>query len=51
MIIAVYPLVITIVGLLLWLLTSKASEIGRIMFIIGFFWLVYTLTGKTLRLG
>jgi len=52
MLIAVWPLLIAIIGLLCWLLTtSKLSEIGKIMFVIGVFWLVYTLTGKSVRIG
>jgi hypothetical protein len=53
MLIAVWPLVIAVVGLLLWALSSngKAAEVGKWMFVVGMFWLVYSLTGKTVRLG
>lgn len=53
MLIAIWPLVIAVVGVLLWCLASnpKVSEIGKWMFVIGLLWLVYGLAGKTLRLG
>lgn len=52
MLIAVWPFIIALIGLLLWCLASgKVNEIGKWMLIIGMFWLVYSLTGKTLRLG
>ena len=54
MIVALWPLVILIVGLLVWLLVKNnaiVTEIGRWLFIIGLFWFVYSLAGKTLVLG
>lgn len=53
MLIALWPLVIAVIGVLVYALTSnpKLSEIGRIVFFVGLFWLVYSLTGKTLHVG
>lgn len=52
MMIAVWPLVIAVVGALVYALSSntKASELGRLVFFCGFFWLVFSLLGKTLKL-
>lgn len=49
--IILYPLVIAILGLLVYLLAAnpKASEIGRIMFFCGLFWLVYLFLGHSVR--
>lgn len=48
----VFPLVLLIVGLLTYVLATnaKASEIGRLVFFVGLFWLVYLLLGHTIRL-
>jgi Na+/phosphate symporter len=53
MMIAVWPLVVAVVGALVYALSSntKASELGRITFFVGLFWLVYSLVGHTLKLG
>lgn len=53
MLIAIWPLVICIAGLILYLAATNAKpvEIGRIMFFVGLLWLVYGLVGKTLHLG
>lgn len=53
MLIAIWPLVVAVIGALIYALASnsKASELGRIVFFCGFFWLVYTLVGHTLHLG
>lgn len=53
MMIAVWPLVIAVVGALVYALASnsKASEMGRIAFFVGLLWLVYSLVGHTLKLG
>lgn len=47
--IALYPLIIAIVGLLMYALcaSSKLQEIGKWVFIIGFFFLVSGLAGKS----
>jgi hypothetical protein len=53
MLIAWAPLLVALVGLLLWALSSnpKVSDAGRILFAIGAFWFVYQLAGKTIRIG
>lgn len=53
MIIAWAPLLLAIVGLLLWALASnpKVAEAGKILFFCGVFWFVYGLAGKTIRVG
>lgn len=50
--IILYPLVVAILGLLVYLLAAnpKAQEIGRIMFFCGLFWLVAMFSGRTLHL-
>ncbi len=54
MIIAVFPLVVALVGLLIFVLTSlqsnpKLVEIGRLLFFIGMLWLVYTSAARVVR--
>jgi Na+/phosphate symporter len=53
MMIAVWPLVVAIIGALVYALSSntKVTEMGRITFFVGFFWLVYSLVGHSLKLG
>lgn len=53
MLIAVWPVLILIIGLVLWFASSngKVSEAGKLMFFAGLFWLTYSLTGKTVRFG
>jgi hypothetical protein len=53
MLIAIFPLVILIVGLLLWVLASnpKVSEAGRLLFFCGAFVLTWKLGGETFRIG
>jgi Na+/phosphate symporter len=53
MMIAVWPLVVALVGALVYFIASntKVVEIGRLTFFVGLFWLVYSLVGKTLHLG
>ncbi len=53
MIIAIYPLLIAIVGVLVWALASNGTvkEIGKWCFIIGLFWTVSTLAHKTVKIG
>ena len=52
MLIAIWPLVFAVLGLLLWVFAShpKLVEVGRLVFFAGLFWLVYVLSGRTLRL-
>lgn len=51
MVIAIAPFIIALVGLLLWLLTAKASEVGRIMFACGMLVLTYVLSKDTVHVG
>jgi len=53
MIIAIWPVIILVAGILLWVLASKPilTEIGKWMFIVGLFWTVQTLSTKTVKLG
>lgn len=51
MVIAIAPLVIAVAGLLIWLLTSKPAEVGRIMFACGTLVLTMTLAKETFQLG
>jgi hypothetical protein len=48
----VIPLVVCIVGALLWFVASnpKLSEAGRLAFFVGLFWCVYLTAGRTLHL-
>jgi hypothetical protein len=52
-VIAIWPLIVALVGILMYYLASngKTSNVGMWMFIVGLFWTVYSLLGKTLRLG
>ncbi len=52
MLIAFVPVLVMILGLLLWLLASNpvVKDIGRICFIIGTFFTVSALSGHTVRL-
>ena len=53
MLIAVWPLIIAVIGALVYALAgnTKAVELGRITFFCGLFWLVSTLVGHTFHLG
>lgn len=54
MLIALWPLVVAVVGALLFFIAKTngdVKEVGRILFFVGAFWLVYSLTGKTLHVG
>jgi hypothetical protein len=53
MLIAIWPLIICIAGLVIYLLASnsKAQEIGRIMFFVGLFWTAAALVQKTLHVA
>ena len=52
MMIAVWPLVIALVGVLVYALASnaKVSTIGLVAYAVGLFWLVASLAHKTLHL-
>lgn len=53
MLIAIWPLVFLVVGLLVWALASnaKVAEAGRITFFCGLFFLVWGLSGRALKLA
>jgi len=53
MLIAIWPLVIAVIGALVYALAgnAKATELGRITFACGMLWLVYSLVGHTMHLG
>jgi hypothetical protein len=53
MLIAVIPLVFTIVGLLMWVLASNPliKEAGRIIFFAAFLALMFAFSSKTLSVG
>jgi hypothetical protein len=44
----IYPVVVMIVGLLLYGFSTnpKLSAIGKDMFVVGLFWTVYLMTGR-----
>lgn len=52
MLIAIVPLIVMIIGLLLYALASnpKVAECGRLLFFCGAFVLTWRLGGETLRL-
>jgi Na+/phosphate symporter len=47
----VVPLLVLVVGLVLWLATSnpKLQEIGKIAFFVGLLWLVYMFSQKQIK--
>lgn len=51
MAVAVLPLVVLVVGALLYALPldPKVNEMGRIAFFVGLFWLVYSFAGHSVR--
>jgi hypothetical protein len=53
MTIAIWPLIVAVVGALLYALSSngKVARIGEIMLFVGLLWMVYALGGKVLHLG
>ena len=53
LVIAVWPLVLFVVGVLIWALVTepKLNELARWLWIVSLLWLVYSLAGKTLTLG
>jgi Na+/phosphate symporter len=48
-----WPLLVALAGLVLYRFAKDArvSEVGRILFFVGAFWLTYLLAGSTLHLG
>lgn len=48
MLVAIIPLLVLVVGVLMYALAAnpKLAEIGRIMFAVGLFWLVWAVSGK-----
>lgn len=53
MLIAIFPLIIALIGVLMYALctSSKLQEIGRIMFFCGMFVITWTLAKETFHLG
>ncbi len=51
MILAVFPLVIAVVGLLMYALSSnkKVERIGEILFFVGMLWLVYISAARVVK--
>lgn len=52
MIIAIVPLLVAVVGTLVYALAgnAKLAEIGRCLLWVGVLWLMYLFAGKTVRL-
>lgn len=52
MVIALVPVAFVVAGLLMYALASnpKVSEMGRLAFFCGLFWMTYTLMGHALHL-
>lgn len=53
MLIAIWPLLIAVVGVLIWVLAGNTvvKEIGKWCFVVGLFWTVSTLATKTVKIG
>ena len=53
MVIAIIPVLVLIVGLLVWVLAArpKAAEAGRILFAVGALITVYVLAHHTIKIG
>lgn len=53
LVIALWPLVLFVVGVLIWALVSepKLSEIAKWLWIVSLFWLVAALAHKTVSIG
>ncbi len=51
MIVAVFPLVVAIIGGVVYGFSSnaKVAEIGRLLFFIGMLWLVYASIGRVVK--
>jgi hypothetical protein len=50
-VVAVLPLVFAVVGVYVLASSGKVAKIGRVVFAVGFFWLVSGLAGAVLHLG
>jgi len=61
-IVALIPILVAVIGLIVWLIASnpggtppraspRLADIGRIAFIIGFFWTVSVFAHETLHIG
>lgn len=53
MLIAIWPFVVMLIGVLVWALSghAKVTEMGRIMFFCGLFWTLAAMVEKVLKLG
>ncbi len=53
MLIAIWPVLLAVIGLLVWFLSanSKVSEAGKIMFFCGLLVLTWVLARHTVRIG
>lgn len=51
MMIIIWPLAIALLGLLVYVYSGKAAELGRIAFFCGFCWTTYCLVGRTVAMG
>lgn len=53
MLVVVWPLIVAVVGLIIYLASAnvKSMEIGRILFAVGMFFVLYAMMGKVLRIG
>ena len=53
MFIAIWPLVVLLLGLVIWFVSAnvKVAEAGRIAYFVGLLWTVYVLVGHNLKLG
>lgn len=46
------PLLVALAGALLYgFVDGKAGELGRLAYVVGLFWFVYTLAGAAVHLG
>ncbi len=52
MLIVVFPLIVCIIGLLIWLMATKpeAKKIGEYMFVVGLFVTVFAGAGQVVKL-
>lgn len=53
MLIAVIPLIFTIIGILMWVLATNplVKDAGRLMFFAAFLALMFAFSGKTISIG
>lgn len=53
-VIALIPILVAVVGLLLWMAATgspRLQEIGRIAFVVGLFWTVAVFSHESVRVG